>query len=75
MDCGGDSGEDNGGLEDFVDLATDITDNSRTIRGNLFIVCFLLYFVYIFSHKYYLCITVKYLCLDNCTIVNNPLKI
>ncbi|XP_011876669.1 PREDICTED: uncharacterized protein LOC105566886 [Vollenhovia emeryi] len=32
MDCGGDSGEDNGGLEDFVDLATDITDNSRTIR-------------------------------------------
>ncbi|XP_071638186.1 uncharacterized protein [Temnothorax longispinosus] len=32
MDCGGDSGEDSGGLEDFVDLATDITDNSRTIR-------------------------------------------
>lgn len=42
MDCGGDSGEDNGGLKDFVDLATDITDNSRTIRGNLFIVYFLL---------------------------------
>lgn len=33
MDCGGDGG----GLEDFVDLATDITDNSPTIRGNLFI--------------------------------------
>lgn len=32
MDCGGDSGEDSGGLEDFVNLATDITDNSRTIR-------------------------------------------
>lgn len=32
MDCGGDGG----GLEDFVDLATDITDNSPTIRGNLF---------------------------------------
>ncbi|XP_011696083.1 PREDICTED: uncharacterized protein LOC105454857 [Wasmannia auropunctata] len=32
MDCGGDSGEDSGGLEDFVDLASDITDNSRTIR-------------------------------------------
>lgn len=30
MDCGGDGG----GLEDFVDLATDITDNSPTIRGN-----------------------------------------
>lgn len=28
MDCGGDGG----GLEDFVDLATDITDNSPTIR-------------------------------------------
>ncbi|XP_012530608.1 uncharacterized protein LOC105833421 [Monomorium pharaonis] len=32
MDCGGDSGEDSGGLEDFVNLATDITDNSHTIR-------------------------------------------
>lgn len=38
MDCGGDSGEDSGGLEDFVNLATDITDNSRTIRGNLFLI-------------------------------------
>jgi len=49
MDCGGDSGEDNGGLKDFVDLATDITDNSRTIRGNLFIVYFILYlFIYFY---------------------------
>lgn len=46
MDCGGDSGEDSGGLEDFVDLATNITDNSRTIRGNLFIV---------FSHLNIIC--------------------
>lgn len=38
MDCGGDGG----GLEDFVDLATDITDNSPTIRGNLFIIFLLL---------------------------------
>ncbi|KYQ55711.1 hypothetical protein ALC60_05353 [Trachymyrmex zeteki] len=32
MDCGGDSGEDSGGLEDFVNLSTNITDNSRTIQ-------------------------------------------
>lgn len=32
MDCGGDGG----GLDDFVDLATDITDSSPTIRGNSF---------------------------------------
>jgi len=38
MDCGGDSGEDSGGLDDFVNLSTNITDNSRTIQGNLFIV-------------------------------------
>lgn len=31
MDCGGDDG----GMEDFVDLATDITNSSPTIRGNL----------------------------------------
>lgn len=56
MDCGGDSGEDNGGLKDFVDLATDITDNSRTIRGNLFIVYFLSCLC-VFTSKYYLCVT------------------
>jgi len=53
MDCGGDSGEDSGGLEDFVDLATNnshITDNSRTIRGNLFIA-------HPLTSKYYLCVT------------------
>ncbi|KAL0123042.1 hypothetical protein PUN28_007580 [Cardiocondyla obscurior] len=32
MDCGGDSVEDGKSLEDFVDTATDIADNSRTIR-------------------------------------------
>lgn len=30
MDCGGDLG----GLEDLVDLATDVADSSPTIRGN-----------------------------------------
>lgn len=30
MDCGGDGG----GLEDFVDLATDVADSSPSIRGN-----------------------------------------
>lgn len=34
MDCGGEDG----GLEDFVDLATDIADSSSTIRGNLSLV-------------------------------------
>lgn len=33
MDCGGEDGA----LEDFVDLVSDITDSSSTILGNLFI--------------------------------------
>lgn len=64
MDCGGDSGEDSGGLEDFVDSATDITDNSRTIRGNLLYI----FQIEILSMRY------KYPRLDNCIVANNPLK-
>lgn len=36
MDCGGDGG----GLEDFVNLATDITNSSPAFRGKIYLFIF-----------------------------------